>query len=515
MAITEKVTREDLVLYEILRHPVMCGEFYRGLDIPEWSDDEWIYSKYQIEYLADFSHYVSLCCGRAVGKTVSLTDYIVWILINNLFPQEYIVYTVPNKAHLEPVFFNLTKVFRNNILLKHFIEPKKGINSSSNTIRLMNSAELICRIAGQSGTGANVVGLHAPIVILDEAGYYPWGTWVELQPVLNSWQPGHKLFVSGVPTGLREHNVLYHADAVDDSFSHHQTAAHDNPRYTDEDEARNLQQYGGKDAEDYIHLVLGGHGSPTFAVFDRRLLDIQTYSVYKTKANGIEESYADIISKLALIPPLPEHDIAIMGVDLGYTEPTAIVIMYEKNEKLKFHCRIQLTKVEYPIQERLIDYLDDKFGRPEVIGVDSGNEQGLVQHLLHDDDYVHKKYDKRLFPVKFGAWLSLGHTPDGEEIKTKTKPYSVSLLQEYSNSHKITYTSTDLEMITEMERMTYTKTPTGEVVYRTLTQKGGKRGADHFTAALLCATITYFLMIDGRLFTQKRPTLASSRWVRG
>jgi len=139
----------------------------------------------------------------------------------------------------------------------------------------------------------------------------------------------------------------------------------------------------------------------------------------------------------------------------------------------------------------------------------------MVHHLMNDDAYIHKNYKKRLYAVKFGSWLSLGFTPDGEEIKSKTKPYSVSLLQEYTNSHKIVYSSTDLELITEMERMTYVKTPKGDISYRTLTPKGGKRGADHFTSAMLCAAVTYFLMIDGRLFKLLRPKLASARWVRG
>jgi hypothetical protein len=515
MPLTEKTTREDLILYELLRNPVLCGEFYRTLDFPEWSVDSWYYTDYQKEYLGDFHNLVSLCCGRAVGKTVSLTDYIVWILINAVYGNEYIVYTVPSRVHLEPVFFSLVKAFRNNDLLKHFIQPRRGINSSNHTFNLMNDAQLICRIAGQSGTGANVIGLHSPVIILDEAGYYPWGTWMELQPVLNSWQEGHKLFISGVPTGLRENNVLYYADAIDDNFHHHRTSAHENPRYTEEDEQRNIKQYGGADSEDYIHLVLGRHGSPTFAVFDRRLMDIKGYPVYKTKANGIEENYAQIINKLALLPKLPPRDIGIMGIDTGYTEPTAIVIMYEKNNVLKIHARIELTKVEYQLQEKLIDFLDTHFERPEVIGVDAGNEQGLVHHLMNDEAYLHKNFKKRMYSVKFGSWLELGETPDGEVIKSKTKPFSVSLLQEYSNSHKIIYSSTDMELITEMERMTYTKTPKGDIVYRTLTPKGGSRGEDHFTAALLCAAVTYYLMIDGRLFSTQQPRLASSRWVRG
>jgi hypothetical protein len=515
MTITERITYEDLEVYEILRNPILCGEFHRNMDIPEWSEDEWEYSDYQKEYLGDFGRYVSLCCGRAVGKTVTLTDLIVWYLINSVFPQDYLVYTVPSKVHLEPVWFSLIKAFRNNDLLKHFVESKKGINSSNFTIRLLNASELICRIAGQSGTGANVVGLHSPIVILDEAGYYPWGTWVELQPVLNSWQEGMKLFISGVPTGMRENNVLYYADEVDDKFSHHRTSAHENPRYSDADEERNLKQYHGVDGEDYIHLVLGRHGSPVHAVFDRRLMKITDYPVYKVKANGIDDSQQEIIGKIALLPPVPEHDIKIMGIDTGYTEPTAIVILYEHKNVLKIHARIELSKVKYNIQEKIFDFIDSRLGPFEIIAIDAGNEQGLVHHLQNDDEYLHKNYKKRLYSVKFGQWLTLGTTPDGEEIRSKTKPYSVSILQEYTNSHKIIYTSTDLDLITEMERMTYSKTPTGEIVYRTLTPKGGKRGADHFTSAMLCASLTYALMVEGRLFSQKKPKLAGSRWVRG
>jgi hypothetical protein len=513
MPIREKISDKEWMLYEVLRHPILFGEFYRNLDLPK-GKDEWEYSPYQKEYLGDFSPYVSLCCGRAVGKTVTLTDYILWIMINNIYPEEYILYTVPNKVHLEPVFFSLIRELRNNSLLKNFIAPKSGINSSNFTITLLNSSQLVCRIAGQSGTGANVVGLHTPLILLDEAGFYPWGTWVELQPVLNEWQEGHKLWISGVPTGLRENNVLYYADEVDDQFTKHRTSAHENPRYSEEMEQRNLQQYGGADSEDYVHLVLGRHGSPTFAVFDRRLLQIEEYATWITSINGIEiESYSSMVNRLALIPPVPKSDITIMGIDLGYTEPTSIMILYEKKGVIREHARINLYKVKYPIQEKIIDYLDTKFGQPQVIGIDVGNEKGLTQHLLADEIYLHKNYQKRLVPVSFGSWLSLGENLDGEEIKVKTKPYSVSLLQEYSNTHKIVYASTDMELITEMERMTYTKTPTGEIVYRTLTPKGGKRGDDHNTSAMLCATMAYFMLIDGRLFSKQSKPLARSRWV--
>lgn len=513
MALQERISQDEWCLYEVLRNPVLFGEFYRNIDVLAHKQSEFEYTNYQRAYLGDFNHYVSLCCGRAVGKTVTLTDYILWLMINNLFPNEYIMYTVPNKTHLEPVFNSIIKYLRSNLLLKNFIEAKRGINSSSYTITLLNNAQLICAIAGQSGTGVNVIGKHTPIIILDEAGYYPWGTWLELQPVLNSWEDGFKMWVSGVPTGLRENCVLYLADEVNDEFSHHRTSAHQNPRYTDDDEQKNIKQYGGVDSEDYIHLVEGRHGSPTFAVFDRRLMEIDTYPTYHISLSGIDYTYTEIINKLALIPSLPPHDLIIMGIDLGYTEPTSIMILYEKNGIIREHARINFYKVAYPTQEKLIDYLDTKFGRPQVIGIDTGNEKGLVQHLLEDEAYLHKNFIKRLLPVMFGSWLSLGETSEGEEIKTKVKPHSVTLLQQFTNSHRIVYSSTDLELVTELERMTYTKTPIGEVIYKTLTPKGGKRGEDHNTSAMLCAMIAYYMLIEGQLFSKPQKPLAKSRWV--
>ena len=83
----------------------------------------------------------------------------------------------------------------------------------THTIKLLTGATLICRIAGQSGDGVNVIGLHTPFLIVDEAGYYPWGTWLEAQPIINYWEEGYRVITSGVPTGLRQKLQIcsYHA----------------------------------------------------------------------------------------------------------------------------------------------------------------------------------------------------------------------------------------------------------------------------------------------------------------
>lgn len=515
MAIREKVSPEEMALYEIIRHPVLFGEFIQNMEVSD-QENEFEFDYYQKEFLCDYSSHVSIRAGRSVGKTEGLTNLILWILVYNLFPQNYIIYTVPNKVHLEPVWKRLTRLLRTNSLLKNFIKAKEGINSSTNTATLLNGATLICRIAGQSGDGTNVIGLHTPFIILDETGYYPWGTYLELLPTLNNWQRGFRFIVSGVPTGLRERNVCWHADQENENFKKHRISAYENPRFGPTQEKAAIEQFGGKLTEDFAHFVYGKHGSPVFSVFDRRNMTIETDPIYKLSIDGIrmEGGIEEYFKKIAILPMPPKNNGVILGADLGYTEPTAIFIMYLDNKaRLRFHAKIRLSKVPYDIQEQFLDLLDTKFN-PVIIGIDEGHSGlGVTQRMMNSKEYQDKRYDKRMQPINFASNIIIGEDKDGNEIKSRTKPFSVSVLQDYSDKGKVIYSSTDPEIITELERMTYRQNPvTGDISYRTLTERGGKRGADHFTAALLCGVLAYHLeeqMIIGRRSKRK---LAGARW---
>ena len=202
-----------------------------------------------------------------------------------------------------------------------------------------------------------------------------------------------------------------------------------------------------------------------------------------------------------------------MGLTYGYTEPSAINILYlDRLGRFRFHGRISLVKVDYYVQERLIDYLDSRF-HPFIIGVDAGSAgKAVIPRLQGHDDFIHKDYNKRMIPIDFSSWTILGIDADGNEIKIKTKPFSVSLLQEYVNNHKIIFTYKDLDMIVELERMTYIKNPNGDISYRTLTERGGKKGEDHFTSALLCAVMAYYLEKENLDLKRKNKKLVRPHW---
>ena len=515
MALKIKPTADEMMLYEILRHPVLCPEFIYNIDLIDGMDEPFEFTSYQREMLCDFNDHVSICTARATGKTVSLSSMIIWMLIFKVFPEDYILYAVPSKVHLEPVFTNLVRQFRSNSFLKNFLDKSSGINSSDYKITLLNQASLLCRIAGQSGTGANLIGLHTPVILTDECGYFPLPAFQEMQPSLNVWTHGHREVVAGVPTGLREGNVLYMADAENASYTKHRVSAHQNPRVTPEDIERFRVQYGGDDTDDYIHYVLGLHGKPVFSLFDRNLLQIENYPVFKLDIDGIKlsDNLDEVVMKLSAFPSIKSKEYGIiMGIDLGYTEPTAIIIAYiDSNDRIKFHGRIKLSKVSYPIQEKIIDILDTRFS-PQIIGMDEGNAgKSVRQHLTQDKEYIHKNYEKRLVCIDFSSSLVIGIDTDGSEIKSKTKPFTVSVLQDYSNNHKIIYTTTDTDMISELERMTYSKSVNGDITYKTLTDRGGKRGEDHFTSALLCGIGAYHL--TGMTMVNQKPDLFRPSWI--
>jgi hypothetical protein len=356
-------------------------------------------------------------------------------------------------------------------------------------------------------------------VLTKNSGYQPWGTWIELQPTVNTFTPGYRLVVAGVPDGRREKSVCFFADMISSNYSKHRISSDLNPRLTEKDRQQAIEQYGGEDSDDFIHLWKAEHGKPVFALFDRGNFAFGDDPVYKLTLNGtqIGEMLSEYLTKIDIFPSLPsKEDKAILCVDLGYTEPTAIIILYQDRlGRLRFHGRIEMTKVSYPIQEKLLNVLDSKF-HPALIGIDRGaGGQGIsvVQHMMEDLEYAHKDYQKRLVPVDFSTSIVIGIDSDGNEIKSKTKPFATSVLQEYANNHKIMFSHKDLEMVNELERMTYSRTPTGEIVYKTLTQKGGKSGSDHFTAALLCGIMAYYIKNDFMLYKSERKILARPSWV--
>lgn len=488
---------DDILLVGIMRNPVLFIEFLYYLE--EFYENEkadpdksFRLFEYQKDFLCDFNTYVSFRAARSAGKTTSLKSKIIWLLLNAAYGKNAILFTVPSQAHLEPVWDSVVKLIRTNPLAKHFMLGKnRGINASANTIDLRTPTRFIARIAGIEGGGRNVIGLHVPAIFVDEAGFYPWSTFQELQPVLNKHDKGKQLIVAGTPSGEREKNVLYFADQISDIYSRHRVKAFDNPFYTEKDHQEDIKKYGGKDSPDYIHFVLGEHGAPVYSLFDRNLMLISKYPVYKIVFNLAKKDVdeKDLDMRIRQLPSMEREYKTFIGIDLGYSDPTAIYIIYDKDGYFRIHAKVKLIRVPYPLQREVIKYLDTKYS-PEWIAIDVGHAGiNFYQDLIKDED---RNFDKKIIPVNFASSVPVGIDERGKEIKQNVKELSVKSLQDIIMDRRIEFSTTDIETIDDLEKLTYTKTPSGKFIYR-MAGRSQSRQNDHFVSALLCFSYGVFV----------------------
>ena len=492
--VKKEIKDEDIMIQFLFRNPVLFFEFLDFVDRyfegeVETPEKTFKHFWYQEDILCDFNPYVSVRASRSCGKTVTLRSKILWILLNAAYGKESILLTTPNKVHLKPLWTEIVRILRANPLASKFVAKTKGINASDFEISLFNGARLICRIAGVEGGERNVVGLHVPFIAIDEAGLYPYDTYQALQPVLNRHQKGHQLLLVGVPTGEKDGNVLWEADVKSEIFSKHRINAFMNPLYDQDAHQEDLKKYGGKDSPDYIHYVLGEHGTSSYSLFTREEMVISNYPVYKLTINFRtgKETEDTALQKVRNFPEMADkYDRVLIGIDLGYTEPTAIYIIKEKNSRFYIHGKLRFIRVPYPVQKRLILELINKFS-PDFVAVDAGGVgQSFYQELLEASPKTN------FVPVVFQQAIVVGETVDGKEMKQVVKEIAVNYLQKMVTDGDIIFSTTDPDTISDLERFSYTKTPSGKIVYYMSGQSKNKQD-DHFVSALLCVSYALFI----------------------
>ncbi len=233
------------------------------------------------------------------------------------------------------------------------------------------------------------------------------------------------------------------------------------PPYWSEERRRFfIDQYGGEDAPEYRHNVLGEDGDPENTVFPWHQLkhcikDIPEYrclkimvdstnnevSVLGYKCEYIAGSNGPVPRQVFLIDtryskteffmdhthacrgevtsPLHDSEFRSLiksffisvhgfkrgGVDFGFSgDPSEIIVKSIYGNREKVVARLQLKHVTYDQQCQALDALDDVYGPKENIiwGTDFGNAGSAVAHDLQGlPQYRHKSYEDRLKGFQF------------------------------------------------------------------------------------------------------------------
>ncbi len=510
MKVKETLAEEDLAVLEILEDTWLFSEFINSDEEEIEAGEGWHFDNYQKKMLMDNSSYIGVCTGRSTGKTKTMESKITQYAVANKYAKasaNEILLVVQNKAQLEPTFLRLVQFFKRHWFLKWFME-RNSVNMSSHEIRLLNGCVIRCRIVG-STADSNVIGLHVPCIFVDEAQVFAYSAWNSLMQCLTTWDPNFQLWVSGVPNGLREKNVLYEVDQLDEKFSRHNLSRLTSTRYTKDQNDFDLKQYGGENGDDYIHLVLGEHGSPAFSVFDRKLMKIEDYPVNLGMLNNIQlEQHGNDFAEILRVPDLPmdiqqQYDLLVAGIDAGFSnDPTIITILWRHKvtQVWRILARFELRRIKYPIQAKIIDWLDTIYGF-NMVCIDAGSSGLALCQILQDpaSEFGRKNFLKRLIPVDFNGNVITGYEPDPNdpkkqvEVKDRARKFTIQTLQKWTqNDQIVAFSSQDDDMISELERVGFTRDMLGQPKYFVYSPQGGQKGEDHVLASILTWVYGYY-----------------------
>lgn len=499
MILEEELSEVEWELVQILAHPVLFREFINEDSDPNWYPLE----RHERAWSTCDNPFIAMCCGRSVHKTTSMIEMLYYWVINNLFVpgDPGLLVMVPNKAQKDLSFFRIRSACLSHWLIRQWALPG-SINITDGKIEFKNGFQFLMRIAGAAGSDANVIGIHTARIWVDEAQEFPWQTWLSLQNCLKEEIPGYQMFVSGVPNGERKDNVLFHADQESLKYISFNISQEMMSWWTPEMEYEKRVLYHatqGEDTEDYKHYVLGQHGVPAFSVFDRNRFKFADYETHKLvytqtqiekwKKQDNEGHITYDLPSLIVCPQLPMHIINPrigLGYDVGFSpDPAVFFIMYEHSiGEWRNLARIVLERVEYPIQRQVLAWLDTVY-HFNFIGIDMGGP-GKVQYqdlTGETNDFKKYKFKERLHPVEFGGYKVVAITEDGEEKKDQVKRVAVETLSRWVHEDRFYFSSRDNDLVEELERTKFTRTITGEPVYRT--------DNDHQMAAFMCAIEAY------------------------
>jgi hypothetical protein len=179
----------------------------------------------------------------------------------------------------------------------------------------------------------------------------------------------------------------------------------------------------------------------------------------------------------------PQTGVFWIGADLGYTnDPTEIVVFQDTAGEIpvaRLVLRVHCERMAYPVLAMILSLLE-RYYCAAGLGVDNGGNGGaVVQELLTLDQYRPLGLAGRLRGVDFGGVTAMP-TPDGGEIRKRTKELMTSLINGLLQRREIRFPQNDLELQEQFSTHTYTMTDSA-VIY--------SKGHDHIIDAVRCAVL--------------------------
>lgn len=236
---------------------------------------------------------------------------------------------------------------------------------------------------------------------------------------------------------------------------------------------------------------MGRHGTPAQQVLSSESIKRESFDFYSyrfTQNNKVKgETYEQVLDR----PRLPEGLTRVyLSVDSGYVDPSVLNIWGQDKKGIwRNYVRYRLQRIDYPEQERIINWLDDVYAF-SLIGLDigaGGNGASLLQGLSSRDEYKPKQYSKRIIGVNNGESVVVGRNDTtGNDIKKDVKSVGTEELIRRIEDTEIIFSELDAEGTSELEKIAKQRGINGVDKYFIMSDSGrGKSGSDHHYASCI------------------------------
>jgi len=426
-----------------------------------------------------------------VHNSVILEDLLTYQVLNSgiEFPRtsEQLLVT-PNTNQLTPLLDRIIIKFTTSPFLKDFLN--NNVNRSKGTLDFQLGSRrhrLNARIAGSRGEN-NLVGLHIPKITGDEFQLFPMTAFDQMQPTLNTWEPRVQELYTGVPNGMRN-TALYVLDVKTPKFKKYRIPAPNNPYFTKEDWDDAIIKFGGESSDTFQQLVLGKHGSPSFQVISRDQMKLVPIDFYSFKYAAIDKDKGKQFTDLLPIVKLKNVESLILAIDPGFSDPTIIQLMGFSENTWKCFARYRLQRIDYPEQEKIIDYLARSYNVSKItidIGAGGGGA-GIMQSLKSRPEYASFDYSTKIEGIQFNEKVSIASFDNNIEISESFKAWATNEMIKHISSGFLVFSEIDAEGVSQIERVARQKRTSGHMHYYVVSPRGhGESNDDHIYASYLC-----------------------------
>lgn len=464
---------------------------------------KYISSEHTVTYAVHvYEHNNYISDNIYVHNSVVLEDKLIHSVVNSHdeFPvTPEMVFVTANQAQMSMPQSRFISRFTASPFLKDFLRGKinKSIGIMEFPRKQGGSLKFWMRIAGSNGE-QNMVGLHLPRIIGDEAQLFPLSAYTQLMPAYNQWESKRQQIWGGVPNGLRN-SVLYLLDMQTPKYKKYRIPAPNNVMgYSYENYMDDLRRYGGESDDRFQQLVLGRHGAAAYQVIPRESITIETFTFYNQRYNSTHISKGQHFSSILQRPLLPTTGLSrlMFAIDPGFADPTIIQIIGRDDKGIwRTYNRYRLTRVDFNEQQNIIHWLDD-FYNPDQIVIDigaGGNGSSIMHNMMYGDPYKNRNYDKRFIGVQFKENVLSGYNDEGEELFQEAKVFASNELARIIQEGKLRFSEIDNEGLSQMERVAKKKSINGRDTFFVISEKGasGKGGVgadedDHIFASYIC-----------------------------